>query len=164
MSAKPPSEPRRFRDAVAETPGVATAYQPGIQALEGADRRRLLHAQTATGSLALDEALKRSPQHAQAARWDYGIGLPGPAGDQVLWLEVHPASSGEADAVLKKLTWLRAWLRSEAPALGRLPARFYWLLTNVERNPNDRRSRNRLAEKHGLHRHQGLLDLAALSR
>lgn len=43
-----------------------------------------------------------------------------------------------------------------------MPAKFIWLLSNVESNPNDRRRRQQLAEKHGLRRHQGMLDLATL--
>lgn len=50
--------------------------------------------------MALDEALKdRFPS---ANRWDYGIGLPAGKAEQVLWLEVHHAASGETDRVLRK--------------------------------------------------------------
>jgi hypothetical protein len=150
-----------FKAAVQATPAIALAYQPGIQALLPTDTRRLAAAEGATGSVALDEALKdRCPND---PRWDYGIGLPAGKAEQVLWLEVHHAASGETDRVLKKLQWLKGWLRNEAPALDRMPAKFIWLLSNVESNLNDRRKRQQLAEKHGLRRHQGVLNLAALA-
>lgn len=158
---KPQKAPSTFRAAVQATPSIASAYRPGIQALLPADRKRLANAEHATGSVALDEAL--ADQHPNANRWDYGVGLPGEKTERVLWLEVHHAASGEADRVLKKLQWLRSWLRNEAPRLDRLPPIFIWLLSNVENNPNDRRKRNALAEKHGLRRHQGVLDLARLA-
>lgn len=150
-----------FKVAVQATPAIALAYQPGIKALLPADKRRLVAVEGATGSMALDEALKdRFPND---HRWDYGIGLPASTAEQVLWLEVHHAASGETDRVLKKLQWLKGWLRNEAHALDRMPAKFIWLLSNVESNPNDRRKRQQLAEKHGLRRHQGVLNLAALA-
>lgn len=159
MSPKGPTSDGSFKAAVAMTPAIAHAHQPGIQALVPADKKRLLVAETATGSVALDEALRdRFPN---ANRWDYGIGLPAGKAEQVLWLEVHHAASGETEHVLRKLRWLKGWLRDEAPELDRMPAKFIWLLSNVE-NPNDRRRRQQLAEKHGLRRHQGALNLAAI--
>lgn len=150
-----------FAAAVKSTLAINTAYQPGIQALEPTDKKRLAAADRATGSVALDEAVK--DRYPNAHRWDYGIGLP-TAGksERVLWLEVHHAASGETDRVIKKLQWLKEWLRSEAPDLNRMPATFLWLLSNVESNPNDRRKRQQLAEKHGLRRHQGVLNLATI--
>lgn len=149
-----------FKEAVAATPAIAHHHRPGIQALLPADKKRLTNPQRATGSVALDEALKaRFPND---HRWDYGLGLPAGEAEQVLWLEVHHAASGEAERVIKKLQALKAWLQAEAPALHRLPAKYIWLLSNAETNPNDRRRRQQLAEKHGLRRHQGPLDLSTL--
>lgn len=80
----------------------------------------------------------------------------------MLWLEVHHAASGETDRVIKKLYALKNWLRENAPALSEMKRVYVWQLSNVERNMNDRRSRNREAEKHGLRRTQGMVDLASL--
>lgn len=149
-----------FKAAVKATPAIASAYQPGVQALLPADKKRFANAARATGSVALDEALKKC--FPSSNRWDYGIGFPLGKAEQVLFVEVHHAASGEAEVVLKKLQWLKDWLRNEASALNRMPAKFIWLLSNIESNPNDRRRRQQLAEKHGLRRHQGMLDLATL--
>lgn len=159
MSPKPPAR-SSFKATVQATPSISGAYRAGIQALLPADKRRLTAAELATGSVALDEALKdRFPS---TPRWDYGIGLPQGSAEQVLWLEVHHSASGETERVLRKLQALKAWLRSEAPELNRMPAKFIWLLSNVERNPNDQRRRRKAAEQHGLRHCQGMLNLATL--
>lgn len=160
MSRKQARPAGRFKAAVEATSSIARAYQPGIKGLLPVDKKRLAAAERATGSVALDEALRS--RYPNERRWDYGIGLPAGEAEQVLWLEVHHAASGETERVLQKLQWLRGWLRNEAPALNQLPAKFIWLLSNVENNPNDRRKRQQLAEKHGLRRHQGVLNLASI--
>lgn len=150
----------RFAAAIAATPSIQNTHQPGLQALQKADRDRILDKPLATGSLALDEALVKADPDGN--RWDYGIGLPPlhGRGESVVWLEVHHAASGEADTVIKKLEWLKIWLREQAPRLDALPRKFVWQLSNVERHPNDRLRRNRLAERHGLRRVEGKLRLA----
>jgi hypothetical protein len=150
-----------FKARVVAVPQIATAYQPGVQALPDADRNRLKNAQVATGSIDLDKALRCS--YPNAPRWDYGIGLPNTdRTEKVLWLEVHHAASGETDRVIKKLNALKTWLQAEAPDLWAMPRIFVWQLSNVESNPNDRRKRTAQAENHGLRRVQGKLDLGAL--
>jgi hypothetical protein len=158
---KKPHAAVTFHAAVAATPSILGAGRPGLQALVRADRERIIDGTLATGSVALDEALLRADPH--GSRWDYGIGLPPPAGrsgESVLWLEVHHAASGETEAVLKKLAWLRLWLRDQAPRLDALHKTFVWQLSNVERHPNDRLRRTREAEKHGLRRVEGKLRLS----
>ena len=155
-----PQRRSSFQRAVETTASIERAFQPGIQALEPADRKRLAEAdkQLATGSVFLDAAVRK--QYPTANRWDYGIGLgDGKAAEIVLWLEVHHSASGQAELVVKKLEWLKDWLRTSAPELDRMPRKFVWLLSNVETNPNDRNRRHRLAERHGLIRQHGILKL-----
>ncbi|MDB6132763.1 MAG: uncharacterized protein JWM59_1006 [Verrucomicrobiales bacterium] len=152
---------KTFKAAVMAVPDMAGNFRNGVQALAESHRKGLKNMQLATGSLDLDAALAASRPNDH--RWDYGIGLPFSAGaEKVLWLEVHYAASGETERVIKKLTALKSWLQSNAEALQALPRIYVWQLSNVERSPNDRRKRNALAEKHGLQRVQGVLDLATL--
>jgi hypothetical protein len=153
---------KTFKAAVQATPMIASAFCPGVQALKREHRQGLRNAQIATGSIDLDATLE--PHFHNDHRWDYGIGLAQDARtEKVLWLEVHHAASGETERVINKLKALKAWLQSSAPELDRMPKKFVWQLSNVERNPNDRRSRNKLAEAGGIHlRVQGALDLATL--
>lgn len=153
-----------FQRAVEATPAISGAFQPGIHALEPADRKRLAENDKplATGSVFLDKALRK--QHPSANRWDYGIGLGSADAETVLWLEVHHSASGQAELVIKKLEWLKHWLSTSAPALARMRRECVWLLSNVEANPNDRKRRHALAEHHGLKRVQGVLRLGEFMR
>ena len=150
---------KTFKAAVLAVPAIASEYREGVQAWKEAHRKGLKNTQLATGSLDLDGALASS--YPNDHRWDYGIGLPyGIASEKVLWLEVHHAASGETDRVIQKLKALKSWLDTPANDLAAMPRAFVWQLSNVERNPNDCRKRNQLAEKHGLKRIQGVLDLS----
>jgi len=150
-----------FQSAARAVPQIAKSVCMGVQALREADRKRIHNTKLATGSIDLDEALRTA--YPNDPRWDYGIGLPGDARkERVLWLEVHHAASGETERVLNKLAALKSWLAAQAPELQKLPRLFVWQLSNVESNPNDRRKRNQAAEKHGLVRMSGILDLARL--
>jgi len=120
-----------FRRAVAGTPSLRDAYQPGLRALSARDAGRL-HVEEPrwlTGSVNLDEALRAAQP--RAPRWDYGIGYRHSHQEEALWVEVHPASSLHIDEVLKKLRWLQEWLKNEAPNLHKLTrAGFYWIATD----------------------------------
>jgi len=90
-----------------------------------------------TGSIDLDATLSSNADHRHAPRWDYGLGYRvRPQRERAIWIEVHPASTSEVQAVLRKLDWLRVFLRDEAPELGALTAEpineiepFVWLAT-----------------------------------
>ncbi len=131
-------ETMSFEDAVrtARHP-VNCAYRSGKQAL-GKKHGKSIHCtnpQRLTGSIDLDPAIKREPRHADAPRWDYGIGYKPPGNKQqwVIWIEFHPATTGEVSAVLKKLRWLKDWLNEEARQLKKITERaekdirFIWL-------------------------------------
>jgi hypothetical protein len=120
-----------FQQAVCRTPDLgAAAFQPGLQALGNHSRRiQCADARRLTGSVALDDRLAST--YPNDPRWDYGIGLREARGETAIRIEVHPASTGEVEAVLNKLRWLKDWLRIQAPKLHRLTAAqaYYWLAT-----------------------------------
>jgi hypothetical protein len=63
-------------------------------------------------------------------RWDYGIGVRSPrAGERIVWVEVHSASSSHVHAVLSKLAWLKKWLATSAPLLAEFRGEFWWVAT-----------------------------------
>ncbi len=106
-----------FREAVEATSApVKGAFRKGIQALDDRDRKRVdcTDPNRLTGSINLDKALEREPKHANASRWDYGLGYsPKNGPEKVVWVEVHSANTDEVSAVIKKLDWLRDWLNGE---------------------------------------------------
>jgi hypothetical protein len=137
-----------FKDAVTAVPELKEAFQPGKQALKR-EHRALVACKAERrfqGSVDLDGTLASIPAHAKQPRWDYGIGYQAPDGKEMaVWLEVHPASTGEVECVLQKLKWLKAYLRNHASELWTLSQRaddsvpaFVWLATGggVHITPN----------------------------
>lgn len=126
-----------FADAVKAAPQpVAAALQKGKRALSKAHRAQVKCKDEArwTGSIELDEALKKEREHATASRWDYGLGYQDPDGlESALWLEVHSAETGEVSTVIKKLRWLKDYLPVNCPDLWSLTVktperlRFVWV-------------------------------------
>ncbi len=121
-----------FQQAVQATSSIRNHYHPGLQALKGnhAGRITCKRGQCWTGSIDLDQALR--PTLPNQPRWDYGIGFKSQYGEVAIWVEVHPASSTHINEVLKKLVWLRDWLRQHAPSLYALTRSdgYYWIATD----------------------------------
>lgn len=133
-SRKPPVT---FAAAVRAAPKpVADALCAGKQALAKDHRAKVACDDEArwTGSIELDEALKKAPGHASANRWDYGLGYKHPLGQEsALWVEIHSAYTSEVSTVIKKLQWLKTYLQASCPDLWRLTQatpqaqRFVWV-------------------------------------
>lgn len=98
-----------FKDAVENTPDISGGYRPGIQALGAdSDKVSLANNRLASGSVDIDAQTK--DLYHDDNRWDYAIGY----NDKVYFVEVHPAQTSEVDCVLRKLAWLKQWLRTKA--------------------------------------------------
>lgn len=150
-----------FREAVEAVTELAAAYRPGLQALESHDRRRIMPRNTRklAGSVYLEQAL--APTHPHQTLWDYGVGYRSTGGEQVVWIEVHPANSAHVDDMLRKLDWLRSWLRSDAPDLAGMTAAdgaYIWLATGTVALPATDRRRRLIAQR-GLRLVSGRLEL-----
>jgi hypothetical protein len=130
-----------FRKAVARTSSLgADRYHPGLQALGGySDKVRCSNPRRFTGSVDLNEVFPNSP-------WDYGIGFLEGMQEVALWIELHPAYTSEVTIFLKKLTWLKDWLGTEARELWKLTQKssepYRWLATGgVHIAKNSRQAR-----------------------
>ena len=139
----------RFKAAVEATDSIAAAYRAGLQAVPGVDRARMTVNDTARlgGSVNLDAAL--SGAQPNAPRWDYGVGWKmSNARDNVIWIEVHPASTSNVKEMVAKVDWLRLWLRDDAPDLDRLTRRkpaFVWIASGAVHIPKNSPQFRRLA-------------------
>jgi hypothetical protein len=121
-----------FQQAVVQTTDLgASAFRYGLQAL-GNDSSRVQFASTRSlvGSVALDNALRA--RYPDVPRWDYGIGLKKSRRVSAVWIEIHPASTSEVGTVLRKLQWLKDWLKTRAPALQKLTGvrSYFWVATS----------------------------------
>lgn len=142
-----------FEQAVRSAPDpVPEAFRPGKQALKNQHRAKVHcgDSHRPTGSVDLDECLQETNEHRNSPRWDYGLGYRADNAEVALWIEVHPASTSDVDTVLKKLHWLKNWLREEASDLWSLTTKhdspFFWLATRAgvhirPGSPQDRRLR-----------------------
>lgn len=120
-----------FREAL-QAAGLEQAYCNGLQALRAPERAAIecREPRTLTGSVNLDDTMRE--RYPTENRWDYGVGLQQNGQEVVVWIEVHPASTGEVQTVIQKLEWLKAWLRKQAPELKKRtrPANGYiWIAT-----------------------------------
>jgi hypothetical protein len=139
-----------FEEAVQQTEEIEAAYRSGLQALSAVDRARIDCTETRklAGSINLDAELQT--RYPNDSRWDYGVAWREAEDDQVFWLEVHPANSKHVDDVLKKMEWLRNWLRENAPLLKQMQGIFIWVATGAVALPNNSPQRKRIAAR-GLH-------------
>jgi hypothetical protein len=152
-----------FRSAVAATPEIASHYRAGLQALPGARRTliRISVGRRLDGSVNIDKALRHAKPN--DPRWDYGVGIkPRADNGRAIWIEIHPASSSHVDPVLRKLAWLRDWLRNEATRLHRIKARYVWLATGTVALPRNSPKRKLIAEQ-GLDFRANSIDLDEFS-
>jgi len=123
----------QFKQAVLNTPSLGEdAYHSGLRALTNGHRSRVDLGQCqAIGSVNLEQALK--PQFPNSPLWDYSIGLQKNNQAFVIWVEVHPANTSNVEEVLKKLEWLKGWLKQNAPDLWKLTRSkdgYYWVATD----------------------------------
>ena len=126
-SPKTSPVPNPFMLAVNATPDVMHKGKSGLSAL-GSDSGKVSpdDPRKVDGSLDIDESVKAL--YPEASRWDYAVSYDG----KVHFIEVHPAATSEVNTVLKKLDWLKAWLRNQAPAIDGIKAEnpYHWVYTS----------------------------------
>jgi hypothetical protein len=113
-----------FKRAIEETPDVRTCYKSGLSALGVySNKIELSDTRFCDGSVDIDSCVTK--KYPNANRWDYCFSYR----SKVYFVEVHTANTGEVDAVLKKLQWLKDWLNHEAPQINALkaPISCYWI-------------------------------------
>lgn len=114
----------KFKEAVENIAEVKDCFQPGLKAL-GADSNKVLASKSRAlnGSIFLEECLKN--KYAGQNMWDYCLGYE----NQAYFIEVHPAQTSEVETMLKKLTWLKNWLVTQAKPLDQIKGAkpFIWI-------------------------------------
>jgi len=119
-----------FKEAVEATSHLQGKWKPGLQALRAEDKP---HVKPVTpkhlrGSVDLDTAHQRLPEHATANRWDFAIGFQhtNRTGEVIYWVETHTGSDGEIATMIRKLAWLKNWLRAGGSRLAGFKATYVW--------------------------------------
>ena len=119
-----------FKDAIDATPHLQGKWRVGLGALRAEDRPHLQPEDTSTsrlcGSVDVDAALQAT--HPNANRWDFAIGYrhANRSDEFVYWVETHTGSDGQISKMLKKLDWLKTWLKGDGKALAAFDRSFVW--------------------------------------
>lgn len=126
MAKQEQKKSKTFREAVEAIPEICTSYRSGLHALRRADACKVTASDTRKidGSVDIDDAVKSL--YPVENRWDYAIGYD----SKVCFVEVHPAYTSEIDTMLKKLTWLKGWLKdkaSELSILTKMTPAYIWI-------------------------------------
>ncbi|MBV7533479.1 hypothetical protein [Chitinophaga sp. sic0106] len=127
--AQTTTKTNRFQIAVAATPDIKDGYTHGLRALGAySSKIKLPSHKKCDGSVDIDAHTEA--RHANSSRWDYCFGV----NDEIYFVEVHPAYTGEVNTVIRKLQWLKTWLSTAAPQLNALRVKsrhpFYWIQSN----------------------------------
>lgn len=141
--------PGNFEANVRACAALSEHYQVGLQALRQADRRHIQVSKPRqlTGSVDVDSALALTLPN--DPRWDYAIGhrVPGDGRETVHWIEVHPASDAEVNAIEAKLDWLVNWVIRHAAALSAMRRRYVWVSSGNTHLTHTAPSLKRLAQR-----------------
>ena len=119
----------RLQEAVKGIAGLDKHFKEGLGAVKGAYRARITAKEPRlfNGSLDIDKA--KAQAEPTANRWDYAIEYNG----EVFFVEIHPGSTSDVSIILKKLEWLKQWLKNEAKAIDMLKTKratpYFWIHT-----------------------------------
>lgn len=132
------SEKSDFKTAISKVPKLS--LHEGLGAVEGKYRSKIQvkDPRKLCGSVDIDTDLKADQP--EAARWDYVVGHD----DKAYFIEIHPADTSNIKEIIKKLDWLKNWLKNSATDLDKLKAKapFRWIASGrVNILPNSKEYR-----------------------
>lgn len=102
-----------FENIVESIGDIENCYKAGLQALEGNDstKIRVQNTRKINGSVNLDACTVE--KYPTDNRWDYIIGYK----EMLFFVEIHPASTSNVSEVVKKVVWLKQWLKVKGTPL-----------------------------------------------
>lgn len=114
-----------FEEAVKATSDISDCFQKGLKAFgKNSTKIKLVDNKQCEGSVDIDTCV--TAKYPNDSRWDYMFSYMG----NIYFVEIHSAYTSEISVVLKKLKWLKDWLRTQAPEIGKLKAKenpFFWI-------------------------------------
>ena len=139
--------------AADKTPDVKGHFCKGLGAVKGSERTKFLVPDTRqlTGSIDIDSATRDI--YPEDNRWDYVVEY----NTETFFIEVHPCSTSDVGTIIKKLTWLKGWLKEKAPRIDALKSKnqpYHWIATSgVGILPNSNYAKKLAQNKIVLARH-----------
>lgn len=139
---------KNFRTAVESTPDVQTGFKPGLSAL-GQHSNKIQAKQKSQFNGSLDIDTCTTHLYPNDNRWDYAFSYK----SEVYFVEIHSAQTNEVKTVIRKLEWLKNWLRNQAPEIQALTVKkripYYWIQSkNFQIPPST--PQHRLAVQHKI--------------
>jgi hypothetical protein len=118
-----------FQEAVEQTPHLDGAWKDGLGALRAEDKSHIEAENTRRfrGSADVDTALQKKEPNAH--RWDFAIAHQhtNRTAEFIYWVETHTGSDSQISVVLKKLEWLKSWLRGDGQKLAKFERDIVWV-------------------------------------
>jgi hypothetical protein len=114
-----------FEEVVKATSDISDCFQKGLKAFgKNSTKIKLNDNKQCEGSVDIDTCV--TAKYPNDSRWDYMFSYMG----SVYFVEIHSADTSEVSVVLKKLKWLKDWLKTQAPEIEKLRAKenaFFWI-------------------------------------
>jgi len=138
---------KTFKNAIAKTPHLKSAWRTGLQALRAEDKPHIVAEDTRklTGSVDVDTAYKK--MEPQSNRWDFGIAYQHtnrPA-EVVYWVELHTASDSQVSVVIRKAQWLLNWLKNGGNLLATFEKDIVWVSSGATTFTHSSTQKKRMA-------------------
>jgi hypothetical protein len=118
-----------FKEAIEQTPNLQNSWRDGLGALRAEEKPHIKAEDTRRlcGSADVDAAFQ--PREPNANRWDFAIGHQHTNRKDgfIYWVETHTGSDNQIKVVLKKLEWLKTWLRRDGQRLDKFDRDMIWV-------------------------------------
>lgn len=133
-----------FHSAVIGTKEISNGYQSGLKAL-GSKSTKISVPDTTllNGSVDIDCCVKAL--YPSENRWDYAIGY----NETAYFIEIHPAETSSVTKMIAKVTWLKQWLKNQAPMMDKIKASenpFQWVASGRNAIANGSKEAHRLSK------------------
>lgn len=119
----------KFKETVENTPNLVNSWKTGLQALRAEDRVHIKpeNPRKLAGSVDIDTSLRELEPNAN--RWDFAIGYQhSNREDEVIyWVETHTGSDSQISVMLRKLEWLKNWMRGDGLELAKFEKDIVWV-------------------------------------
>ncbi len=120
-----------FKESVEGTPNLRGKWKAGLGALRAEDKPHIKPQNPSTthlrGSVDIDTAWARIDSSGN--RWDFAVGYQhdNRSDEFIYWVETHSGSDNQIQVMLRKLLWLKTWLRGGGRKLAAFDKMFVWV-------------------------------------
>ncbi len=126
----------------------------GLQAIREPNKVSLENTRTRARSVDVDRCLREN--HPNENRWDYAVFIEIDEILKTAFIEIHPGNESEVNEVIKKVRWMKKWLRDNQISIINENRKFFWVSSGKIRVSKNSQ-KIRLLSKQGVQGPQGYL-------